>query len=384
MTLTAQQPTSTGKKENKAFMILSALGILFVVDVHVSNCLSPLTQIFPYDSFFMPMFAFISGYFFKEKYHNSWHSVLQFSLRKFRKLMVPYLGWIIFYGVLITLLCRLNVLDFPPISLIDLIHNILTSGTSFSFNSPAWFVPLLFCVSIGYCILRKLAGRHWNDSAAMLLLAFAGAAAVWASRTAFNTNNHYMILKIPFFLQFYHLGVLFHNKLEKWFDRASGILVCTRAMIVNIILVAIYGNDIAFPICSSMSGFYTNNPFLPLITSITGIAFWLKISKGLVPVLGQNRLVNFISDNTFFIMTHHIGVKHLFLGLLILGCRCGLDIFSSIDIQKFRTDGLYVYGEYGWCSTACFLFTMTFLILACKAFHSVKSCLKQVLAAKHG
>lgn len=36
-----------GRKSNKAFMILSALGILFVVDVHLDNTLSVLTGIFP-------------------------------------------------------------------------------------------------------------------------------------------------------------------------------------------------------------------------------------------------------------------------------------------------------------------------------------------------
>ena len=58
---------NSGQKDNKAFMLLSALGILFVVDAHLGQSISFLTQIFPYDSFFMPMFAFVSGYFFQEK-----------------------------------------------------------------------------------------------------------------------------------------------------------------------------------------------------------------------------------------------------------------------------------------------------------------------------
>ena len=53
---------NAGSKENKAFMILSALGILFVVDEHLGRPIAFLSQIFPYDSFFMPMFVFISGY----------------------------------------------------------------------------------------------------------------------------------------------------------------------------------------------------------------------------------------------------------------------------------------------------------------------------------
>lgn len=382
MTTLSPNPSAVGKKENKAFMILSALGILFVVDVHLNKSISFLTQIFPYDSFFMPMFAFISGYFFSEKHIGSWKSILRFSIGKFRKLILPYLGWIVFYGILITILNKLDILEMGAISLIDLVHNILTSGTSFGFNSASWFVPLLFCITVAYCCIRKVFHGHWNDFPAMAVFALAGAAAVWASRTGFNTNNTYMLLKVPFFLQFYHLGVLFRNKLEAKFDQISGVALCTGAVIVNILLIAVYGNNIAFPICSSMSGFYTNNPFLPLITSITGTAFWLKISKALVPVLGQNRLVNFISDNTFFIMTHHVGVKHLFTGLLILGYRWGMNVFSGVDVQQFRTDAWYVYSDLSWCKSACYIFTMIVLIISCKAFLRLKESFRTAITRK--
>lgn len=51
-------------KSNKAFMLLSAFGIIFVLDSHCGAVLG-FARLFPYDSFFMPMFVFISGYFFK-------------------------------------------------------------------------------------------------------------------------------------------------------------------------------------------------------------------------------------------------------------------------------------------------------------------------------
>ena len=52
-------------KSNKEFMLLSAIGIIFVVDAHAWTSLSLFTAYIPYNSFFMPMFVFISGYFFK-------------------------------------------------------------------------------------------------------------------------------------------------------------------------------------------------------------------------------------------------------------------------------------------------------------------------------
>ena len=46
-------------------MVLSALGILMVVDHHTFTALNLFGDYIPYNSFFMPMFVFISGYFNK-------------------------------------------------------------------------------------------------------------------------------------------------------------------------------------------------------------------------------------------------------------------------------------------------------------------------------
>ena len=56
----------SNRKQNKQFMILSAIAIIFVVDAHAWGPLAVFTNFFPYNSFFMPMFVFISGYFFEK------------------------------------------------------------------------------------------------------------------------------------------------------------------------------------------------------------------------------------------------------------------------------------------------------------------------------
>ena len=59
--------TMAKEKSNKQFMLLSALGIFFVVDMHAGSPFGIFNSIFNYESFFMQMFVFISGYFFTEK-----------------------------------------------------------------------------------------------------------------------------------------------------------------------------------------------------------------------------------------------------------------------------------------------------------------------------
>lgn len=372
----------SGRKSNKAFMILSALGILFVADVHLGQPLSILTKIFPYDSFFMPMFTFISGYFFKESHCRSWKDVVNYSFSKFNRLFLPYLGWAVFYNCLCSILFRMGIWNISGLSLRDLIYNIATSGVTSAFCSPAWFAPLLFSVCVVYCAVRRILSSVWNDHLALAALLAVSVAAVKASGTDFRIPLLYMPLKIGFFLSFYHAGLYFRKYLEDRFDRLHPIAVCLSAAVINWALISRYGNTIAFPVCSSMSGFQSGNLLLPLITSATGTVFWLKIAKLLAPMIGHNRLVNYISENTFFIMTHHIGVKHLFIGCCLLGHQLGISAFSGIDKQQFLTDGLYLYTVHPWCAPVCIFFTMVVLIFSCKIWQNITKILSNMILKK--
>ena len=68
-------------------MLLSALGIFFVVDMHAGSPFGIFNSIFNYESFFMQMFVFISGYFFKEK---NLQTPFKYIWKNTVKLMIPF------------------------------------------------------------------------------------------------------------------------------------------------------------------------------------------------------------------------------------------------------------------------------------------------------
>ena len=76
-------------KTNKKFMILSFLGIIMVVSGHTLNGdpIRLFNNFFPINSFFMPMFIFISGYFFKDE---NLDNPKKFFIKKFKNLLVYY------------------------------------------------------------------------------------------------------------------------------------------------------------------------------------------------------------------------------------------------------------------------------------------------------
>lgn len=61
-----QKRRITLKKWNYKFLVLETLGIIFVVLGHNQPINAFLNNVFLYYSFHMALFAFVSGYFFKE------------------------------------------------------------------------------------------------------------------------------------------------------------------------------------------------------------------------------------------------------------------------------------------------------------------------------
>ena len=54
-------------KENREFRVLSAVGIILVVAGHLGYNLFDLGGLFPYYSFHVFLFLFVSGYFYKKE-----------------------------------------------------------------------------------------------------------------------------------------------------------------------------------------------------------------------------------------------------------------------------------------------------------------------------
>ena len=83
-----------GSKSNKTFMILSAFGIVMLLDAHTWTTVNIFANIIEYNSFFMPLFVFISGYFFSE---GSLENMPGLVMKKTKKFMMPFLFWGFFY-----------------------------------------------------------------------------------------------------------------------------------------------------------------------------------------------------------------------------------------------------------------------------------------------
>lgn len=189
-----------------------------------------------------------------------------------------------------------------------------------SLNGAAWFVNMLFWVSVGYGLLRWIVkpGRR-NDAVLTALLTAAGFAAVQLCIMGYPAKNGawLFLLRNLFYAQFYHDGYMFRRYGERLLRRCSRTVVCSLCMLVNVVLLLAFGSKINFYSTAGMRSFSVW--YLPLLTSATGILFYYEIMSYLPS--GSGRIESRIS----------------FRGTRLSSCRCTCSSSISRTSTRMRS-----------------------------------------------
>ncbi len=174
---------------NVAFGILSALAILMIVAGHLGYDIFTVGGLFPYYSFHVPLFMFISGYFYRDAEEGN---PLAYLKKKAKRLLLPYFFWNVVYGLLAAALRAFGGFSMgEAVSLKTLFFTPFLNGYQFILNYAAWFVPVLFIVEVMNLCMRLLLGRlHINSewlilagtlAVGMLVVQFAIEGRVWGT-----------------------------------------------------------------------------------------------------------------------------------------------------------------------------------------------------------
>lgn len=356
-------------------MVLSAVGIIMVVDAHCWGALNLFTSFFPYNSFFMPMFAFISGYFNNVNQNTD---LWKYTKRKFKTLLIPYFI-ISIVAVLIEWIINLIKCDpLPSFSVKQLLLSFLntfTTGEITDIAAPLWFVPMLFSVQIVYALLKKALFRKWNSTLFAFVFTIVNVYVVWYAKGYGVARWQLLLLKVLFFLPFIEFGILYRNVFEDKLKKINPFLILSLLLILNMVRMMLMPSayDIAFNSLSTLSGFTSPYVITPMISSIAGILFWLEITDLIGPVFYENRIINYISDNTFFIMGFHI----IFFNILncILLAVNKISPLPDFDIPDFQASSWYRWEHFTQFRLAYF-FIGLFGSLAAKQIYD--RCIERV------
>lgn len=125
---------------------LKFLGILFIYIGHYGDAAGLFYKyVF---QFHVPLFFFISGFFFKNKTSEN---LINFAIKNFKKYMIPYFLLNILY---IVVCCSLNNYGIAFI-LKNMVKMVLGIRNDLISNSP-WFITCLFSLEMIYFVLNKI------------------------------------------------------------------------------------------------------------------------------------------------------------------------------------------------------------------------------------
>ena len=202
-------------KTNKKFLLLSFWGIIFVVLGHCSGLHKNMffCNIFPFYSFHMALFIFISGYFYKKS------PAKKFFVKKTKKIIISYLIWNLIYGIIVNILKNLGVINYgKDLTLYNIfIAPFMTYSNQFHFNSPAWFLISIYFVQVIYCIIDKINIKDYKINKYIVFIISSIIASI-TLKSALNGNNYgiwILITRVSFLFPFYCLGQIYKD-LEKY------------------------------------------------------------------------------------------------------------------------------------------------------------------------
>lgn len=334
-------------EHNITFGILTGTAIVMVVAGHLGYGVLTVGDLFPYYSFHVPLFMFISGYFYKEVGKGQTFGYVK---KKVRRLLVPYLLWNLVYGLLAWLLRGHGFSMGEEIGIRTLLLAPFMHGYQFIYNYAAWFVPVLLVIEMMNLLMRLICGwsfeklsRRRDEGGNLEWFYLAGSLAIGMIVVCLAIGGHvwgdYKAAgRILFLYPCYQMGQFYKKKLEKH-DTMGNLVYFAIVMGVQTLL-QIGCNGLAFS--SVWCTGFANGPLVPYVTIVTGIAFWLRIAKVAAPVIGRSRVIRFLGQNTYTVMMHHVLVFML-IKMILAGVAAGTGLCGDFDFAQFYSNIDYIY-----------------------------------------
>ena len=324
---------------NYEFKILYVLGIIFIVAGHTNNNggIAFFNDWFIPYAFHVGLFVFASGYFYKRASQNN---IIHYVKKKFIHLIVPLYLWNVFYGVLVYALRYKGFTIGGDLTIENLLLTPITTGHQFAYNLAGWFIIPLFMLEVCNIIFRKILEKLKveNEYLIFALYLTAGLCGAWLSMNGYNTGWLLVLVRMLYFMPFFGLGMLYNAKLEK-IEKVPNVIYFAIVFILQLAVITKYSGIVTYS-ASWCNDF--DNIYMPFIVGFLGIAFWLRISRILVPALKDSKYMNYIANNTFSIMIHQ------FLGFMLLKFIFSLgnryfSLFPNFDWIEYKTNIFYFY-----------------------------------------
>ena len=290
--------------------------------------------------FFPPRFICL---YFRILLSRKTENLLSLIKAKAKKLLLPMYFWNTVYGFVVYMLSFKGFNIGGNFTLYNLIIEPIKTGHQFVWNLGTWFIWPLFLVEVIHMVLCKMFCIKRTSKKMLIIHVFyfiLGIFCIYLSNLGYNHGWFLPVLRVMHFLPFYSFGIIYKDLLEEKLDRLMPIVYFILIFSLQLFIITLEGTTPNYS--QAWCNFPTTCYIIPYVVGLLGILFWLKISKLLLPIVKNSKLIFYIADNTYAIMVHHL------IGFLILKSFFALanrrfGIFPDFNWAEYYNNVWYLY-----------------------------------------
>lgn len=333
---------------NRTMGILTGIAIILVVLGHLDMNELSVFGLFPYYSFHVCIFIFVSGYFYDPEHEKN---ILAYTAHKVIRLLVPYYICNLIYGIISTVLAARGFIYCQPMTFYNLLVEPFLGGHQYGLNFAAWFVPALFEVEVVNILGRRfltfiritddhLERIHLNrDIIIFVCTLAAGIATVWLAQGGHVWGLYKTPGRILFMLPVYELGILYRTRLESYETRIPDDICIAALCVFQLVIYMISHGLLNYSIvwCTSFASYL----WVPYATAFTGILLWMRVSRMITDsVFGRG--LDHVGSCSYHIMMHHIAI-FWFINLVMYGICQIVPGMVPFDAAEYLSNVNYTY-----------------------------------------
>lgn len=282
-----------GKTIFNEFNILKGIGIFLVILGHVGGVSENISNVI--FSFHMPLFFFVSGFFFKET------TLKAFLFKKGKRILIPYIA----FSFLSFLMYYIPNYNDSKFNFFDFFYGTflgISDGFYLSWNIVLWFLPALFLLNLIYLLLEKIKKKFL-----IIVLFIVGIYFRNDETKILPFHLISVLLSLPFFV--------FGNYLKHYYFTLNKY--CKDWMFIVLLILGIFMvslNTLKPDLRVNLIG----NVFVFYLASFILITATLLLSR----LINKNKILEWLGNNSLLIMCLHL--KFLFIAKFVL-LKVGLD-----------------------------------------------------------
>lgn len=295
---------------NDELLFVQTIAILAMVLGHTGPTLTPVgAKIFPYYSWHMPLFVFISGFLFSDR-----ESYAAFVLKKTRRLLLPALGVRAVLASL-ALIASNTRLHTPGLTLTveGLLINPFIMCDAYPLSNAMWFIFQLYVLELLFGLFIRIPGKWTRPTVLLLSLALSAGSLYYVHQILGHPPEGWSVfpLRTAYLLFFLAAGHAYRRKHDHW--RMKPWFVLIAVFLCQTVYVYGTGHQINFS-AHSMDVVSVSLFFSPIITPLTAAACLFSLAKILSPHLQGNMVLRLVGGSTKYVVYFHE------LCLLLINC----------------------------------------------------------------